>query len=93
MAACSDSGTTDWIGVVDSKAAPPYADFTTESGTFKTFADCERAMKTAAGTQTEQPAAREGVVVRTLFYRCQEGKEKKSERLIATKYLLLPANP
>ena len=93
MAACSDSGTTRWIGVIESKAAPPYADFTTESGTFETLADCERAMKTAAGTEKEKPAAREDVVVRTLFYRCREGKENTTERLIATKYLLLPANP
>ena len=94
IAACADPGTTEWIGVIDSKAAPPYADFATQSGTFKTFADCERAMKTAAGEQKEMPAAREGIVVRTLFYRCQQGKEENAEKkLIATKYLLLPANP
>jgi hypothetical protein len=50
-------------------------------------------MKAAAGEQKEKPAAREGVVVRTLFYRCREGKEGKSEKLVATKYLALPEKP
>lgn len=93
LTACSDPGTSDWIGVIDSKVAPPYADFSTQNGTFKTFPDCERAMKAAAGDQQEMPRAGEGFVVRTLFYRCKQGKEEKTARLVATKYLLLPASP
>jgi hypothetical protein len=92
LTACSGPQ-TEWIGVVDSSVAPPYADFASPSGTYKTLAECEQAMKAAAGEQKEKPAAREGVVVRTLFYRCREGKEGKSEKLVATKYLALPEKP
>ena len=94
LTACSDPHKTVWIGVIDSSVAPPYTGFSTESGTYKSFADCERAMKAAAGDQQQMPQAQQGVVVRTLFYRCRQGKDAKdADTLVATKYLLLPANP
>ena len=91
LVACSPAK-NDWVGVIESAVPPPYDSFTTESGKFKSVSDCEHAMKLAAGDQQAMPPVKEGFVLRTIFYRCRQEKDGKAETLVATKYVVLPAN-
>jgi hypothetical protein len=43
LAACGKNE-LDWVGEAQASPVPQYADFRSERGTYKTFADCERAI-------------------------------------------------
>ena len=88
LCACSAHDSTQWRGKSKAQNLPGYGPYEVDVGRYDSFADCERAMRAAAGPDADQMPTDvpKGLVPRAMHYLCVQDA---TEITVTTAYLIV----